>query len=106
MGILRKFANGLRNSAHEHTANANRKTIQPQDVLDALEELEFPEFTPRLKAELASMFLPHPWWGFGCLILSLVLSVYCFWSSWGKNYAGLRTRQVFAGWTLANENTK
>lgn len=39
-------------SANEHTQRANRKTIAPQDVLAALDDLEFPEFKPRLEAEL------------------------------------------------------
>ncbi|KAG0650045.1 DNA polymerase II subunit D [Hyphodiscus hymeniophilus] len=32
---------------------ATQKTIAPQDVLAALDDLEFPEFKPRLEAELA-----------------------------------------------------
>jgi DNA polymerase epsilon subunit 3 len=32
--------------------NQNRKTIAPQDVFKALEDLEFPEFRPRLEMEL------------------------------------------------------
>lgn len=33
---------------------ANKKTIQPQDVLEAVKELEFDAFLPRLEAELQS----------------------------------------------------
>lgn len=35
---------------------AHKRTIQPKDVLDALSEMEFEGFLPRLEAELASMF--------------------------------------------------
>ncbi len=35
---------------------ANKKTIQPQDVLDAIKELEFDAFLPRLEAELQSEY--------------------------------------------------
>ena len=45
---------GFFHSANEHTQRAGRKTIAPQDVLQALEDLEFPEFRPRLEAELSS----------------------------------------------------
>lgn len=41
-------------SANENAAASNRKTITPQDVLNALDELEFAEFRPRLEAELIS----------------------------------------------------
>jgi hypothetical protein len=40
-------------SANEYAQNQNRKTIAPNDVLRALEDLEF-DFQPRLEAELAS----------------------------------------------------
>lgn len=33
--------------------NQNRKTIAPQDVFKALDDLEFPDFRPRLEMELA-----------------------------------------------------
>ena len=33
-----------------------KKTIQPRDVLDAVKELEFEAFLPRLEAELQSTF--------------------------------------------------
>lgn len=46
--ILTKFR------ANEHASASNRKTINPQDVFNALEDLEFPDFRPRLEAELAS----------------------------------------------------
>jgi len=42
-------------SANEHASASNRKTINPQDVFMALEDLEFPDFRNRLEAELASM---------------------------------------------------
>jgi hypothetical protein len=44
-------------SSNEHASAANRKTITPLDVFNALEDLEFPDFRPRLEAELASQFL-------------------------------------------------
>lgn len=44
----------LRNRANENAASSGRKTISPQDVLKALDELEFGDFKPRLEAELAS----------------------------------------------------
>ncbi|KAH8594312.1 histone-fold-containing protein [Bisporella sp. PMI_857] len=47
------FINYLASHANDHAASANRKTIAPQDVLKALDELEFPDFKPRLEAELA-----------------------------------------------------
>lgn len=40
-------------SSNEHASASNRKTITPQDVFNALEDLEFPDFRPRLEAELA-----------------------------------------------------
>ncbi|KAM3071374.1 hypothetical protein ACMFMF_007846 [Clarireedia jacksonii] len=46
------MADGTR-SANENAQNRNIKTIQPQDVFKALEDLEFPDFKPRLEAELA-----------------------------------------------------
>ncbi|TKA76521.1 hypothetical protein B0A49_02915 [Cryomyces minteri] len=39
---------------------ANKKTIQPLDVLAVLAELEFETFSPRLEAELASESAQHP----------------------------------------------
>jgi len=46
----------IANRANENAANAGRKTISPQDVLKALDDLEFGDFKPRLEAELASSF--------------------------------------------------
>ena len=34
---------------------ANKKTIQPRDVLEAITDLEFAEFTERLEGQLHSM---------------------------------------------------
>ena len=48
--------NGARadsDSANDHTQRASRKTIAPQDVLLALDDVEFPEFKMKLEAELA-----------------------------------------------------
>jgi DNA polymerase epsilon subunit 3 len=45
-----------RNSANENALRAHKRTIQPKDVLDALSDLEFEGFLPRLEAELASTF--------------------------------------------------
>ncbi|KAL2067197.1 hypothetical protein VTL71DRAFT_1621 [Oculimacula yallundae] len=47
------FVNYLASHANEHASAANRKTIGPQDVFNALEDLEFPDFRNRLEAELA-----------------------------------------------------
>ncbi|RQM05111.1 hypothetical protein DH86_00003542 [Scytalidium sp. 3C] len=47
------FVNYLASQANTYATDANRKTIAPQDVLKALEELEFPDFRPSLEAELA-----------------------------------------------------
>ncbi|KAH8808226.1 histone-fold-containing protein [Xylogone sp. PMI_703] len=47
------FVNYLASQANTFATDANRKTIAPQDVFKALEELEFPDFAPRLEAELA-----------------------------------------------------
>ena len=47
------FVNYLASHANENAQAQNRKTIAPQDVFKALEDLEFPEFRPRLEAELA-----------------------------------------------------
>ena len=46
-------------SANEFAQRDGRKTLNPNDVFRALEELEFPDFKPRLEAELASSF-PTP----------------------------------------------
>ncbi|KAI0376253.1 histone-fold-containing protein [Hypomontagnella monticulosa] len=45
------FINHLANAANEHTQSANKKTIAPADVFDALEDIEFPFFRERLEAE-------------------------------------------------------
>lgn len=41
-------------SANEHTIRQNKKTIMPKDVLEAITDIEFEDFLPRLEAELAS----------------------------------------------------
>ncbi len=46
--------------ANEITSSANKKTIMPQDVFEALEEIEFGFMRPQLEAEFASV-LPNPW---------------------------------------------
>ncbi|OCK85946.1 histone-fold-containing protein [Lepidopterella palustris CBS 459.81] len=46
------FVNYLTNAANENAMRAGKKTIQPKDVLDAVKELEFDAFLPRLEAEL------------------------------------------------------
>jgi len=48
------------NRANENAASSGRKTISPQDVLKALDDLEFGDFKPRLEAELASSFPLFP----------------------------------------------
>jgi hypothetical protein len=45
-------------SANENAQRSSKKTIQPKDVLDALTDLEFGSFVPRLEAELASKYHP------------------------------------------------
>jgi len=47
------FVNYLATHANEHAQRSSRKTIAPQDVFLALDDLEFPDFKPRLEAELA-----------------------------------------------------
>ncbi|KAF2667302.1 histone-fold-containing protein [Microthyrium microscopicum] len=47
------FVSHLASAANENAQHANKKTIQPADVLDALKDLEFPGFIPRLEQELA-----------------------------------------------------
>jgi hypothetical protein len=47
----------LGNSANDHAVSNNRKTVTPQDVLNALEDIEFGDFKPRLEAELASKLI-------------------------------------------------
>ncbi|EMR61879.1 putative histone-like transcription factor and archaeal histone protein [Eutypa lata UCREL1] len=45
------FINHLANAANEHTKNASKKTIMPNDVFDALEDIEFPFLREALEAE-------------------------------------------------------
>ncbi|PBP25432.1 CBF/NF-Y family transcription factor [Diplocarpon rosae] len=47
------FVNYVSSHANEHAAASNRKTITPQDIFNALDDLEFPDFRNRLEAELA-----------------------------------------------------
>ncbi|QSZ30422.1 hypothetical protein DSL72_004945 [Monilinia vaccinii-corymbosi] len=47
------FVNYLATHANENAQHRNVKTIAPQDVFKALDDLEFPDFKPRLEAELA-----------------------------------------------------
>ncbi|KAF2842472.1 histone-fold-containing protein [Patellaria atrata CBS 101060] len=47
------FVNYLSSHANEKAQSASKKTIQPKDIFDAIQELEFPDFIPRLEAELA-----------------------------------------------------
>ncbi|KAF2496019.1 histone-fold-containing protein [Lophium mytilinum] len=46
------FVNYLTNTSWENTMRGGKKTINPKDVLDAVKELEFEAFLPRLEAEL------------------------------------------------------
>lgn len=46
------FINYLSSVANEQAQRANKKTIQPKDVLDAIHLTEFDSFLPRLEAEL------------------------------------------------------
>jgi hypothetical protein len=45
-------------SANEQARRLNKKTIQPKDVMDAIHEIEFDMFLPRLEGELTST-TPH-----------------------------------------------
>lgn len=47
------FINYLCTAANENAVKANKKTIMPKDVLEAISQLELDEFGPRLQAELA-----------------------------------------------------
>ena len=47
------FISYLADAANEHTLKDNRKTISPQNVLQALKDIEFESFLPRVEAELA-----------------------------------------------------
>jgi len=42
--------------ANEITLSSNKKTIMPQDVFGALDDIEFGFMRPQLEAEFASMF--------------------------------------------------
>jgi DNA polymerase epsilon subunit 3 len=44
-----------RYSANDNTERSSKKTIQPDDVFDAVRDLEFEAFLPRLEAEFRSM---------------------------------------------------
>ncbi|KAF2785766.1 histone-fold-containing protein [Melanomma pulvis-pyrius CBS 109.77] len=46
------FVNYLTSCAAEHAARSNKKTVMPKDVFDAMHELEFEAFLPRLEAEV------------------------------------------------------
>jgi len=48
------FVSYLVNSANDRAVLANKKTVQPKDVLEALGELEFEGFVGRVEAELLS----------------------------------------------------
>jgi len=48
------FVSYLVNSANDRAVLANKKTVQPKDVLEALGELEFEGFVERVEAELLS----------------------------------------------------
>jgi hypothetical protein len=42
------------NRANEHTTSSNKKTIMPDDVFKALEDVEFGFMRPKLEAEFQS----------------------------------------------------
>ncbi|EPX74184.1 DNA polymerase epsilon subunit Dpb4 [Schizosaccharomyces octosporus yFS286] len=46
------FASYLTSAAGEISSTRNRKIVMPQDVLSALQEIEYPEFTSQLEAHL------------------------------------------------------
>ncbi|KAG7006681.1 nuclear GTP-binding protein NUG1 [Physcia stellaris] len=46
------FVNYLSNGANDRTQTTNRKTISPENVLEALADLELAAFLPRVEAEL------------------------------------------------------
>ncbi|PUU81030.1 histone-fold-containing protein [Tuber borchii] len=52
------FINYLCAAANDQAKHHGRKTINPKDVLEAMEQLEFGEFLPRLEAELDSQSSP------------------------------------------------
>ncbi|KAF2452423.1 histone-fold-containing protein, partial [Lineolata rhizophorae] len=45
------FVNYLSSHANENASRTGKKTIQPRDVIEAINELEFEPFLPRLEAE-------------------------------------------------------
>jgi len=51
------FVGYLANSANDRAVLANKKTVRPEDVLEALAELEFEGFVGRCERELSSEFL-------------------------------------------------
>ncbi|KAF2002853.1 histone-fold-containing protein [Amniculicola lignicola CBS 123094] len=46
------FVNYITTTAHENAARQNKKTIMPKDIYEAMLELEFQDFLPRLQAEV------------------------------------------------------
>jgi hypothetical protein len=56
-------ASNLGSSANERTVNANKKTIMPPDVFEALDDIEYPEFKELVQQEFKSTspspFVPH-----------------------------------------------
>lgn len=48
------------NSANEKTLNANKKTIMPPDVFDAMDEIEFGQFRETVQKEFKSTCFPYP----------------------------------------------
>jgi hypothetical protein len=46
-------------SANDNAMRLSKKTIQPKDVLDAIHDLEFDSFLPRLESELTSKSSYH-----------------------------------------------
>lgn len=59
--VMSPYAKLLTNPyrANENAMNQHKKTIQPGDVMDAIKELEYDGFLPRLVGELESA-RPHP----------------------------------------------
>ena len=43
-------------SANENATRANKKTIRPEDVIEAAKELEFDAFVPQLQSALQSEY--------------------------------------------------
>jgi hypothetical protein len=76
-------------SANENAVTQNRKTIAPADVFKALEDLEFPDFKPRLEMELAREFCYSLFW-------IAIFYAYTFRSSTlkGRNMGVLRNRDL------------